>query len=74
MFGLGLTEVIIIIIALGVLFFGGKKVTEWARNLGRFTGEFKKGRREIEKELKEMEKEVEENKKSSSSSEVTEGK
>ena len=56
MFGLGVTEIIIIVIALGVLFFGGKKVTEWARNLGRFTGEFKKGRREIEKELKKAEK------------------
>lgn len=59
MFGLGITEIIIIVIALGVLFFGGKKITEWARNLGRFTGEFKKGRKEIEKELKEVEKEAE---------------
>lgn len=58
MFGLGITEIIIIAIALGVLFFGGKKITEWARNLGRFTGEFKKGRKEIEKELKEAEKEA----------------
>ena len=63
MFGLGLTEIIIIVIALGVLFFGGKKITEWARGLGRFTGEFKKGRKEVEKEIKEAEKEVEEIKK-----------
>ena len=60
MFGLGITEIIIIAIALGVLFFGGKKITEWARNLGRFTGEFKKGRKEVEKELRDAEKEVEE--------------
>ena len=58
MFGLGITEITIIVIALAVFFFGGKKVAEWARDLGRFTGEFKKGRREIEKELKEAKKEV----------------
>jgi sec-independent protein translocase protein TatA len=58
MFGLGITEIIIIVIALGVLFFGGKKITEWARNLGRFTGEFKKGKKEVEKELREAEKEA----------------
>lgn len=63
MFGLGLTEIIIIAIALGVLFFGGKKISEWARNMGRFTGEFKKGRKEIEKELKEAEKEIKEDEK-----------
>jgi len=58
MFGLGIAEIIIIVIVLGVFFFGGKKVTEWARNLGKFTGEFKKGRMEIEKELAEVEKEA----------------
>jgi sec-independent protein translocase protein TatA len=54
MFGLGLPEIIIIIIALVILFFGGKKLTELARGMGRFTGEYKKGRAEIENELKEM--------------------
>jgi len=58
MFGLGITEIIIIVIVLGVFFFGGKKMTEWAKNLGKFTGEFKKGKREIEKELVETEKEA----------------
>lgn len=58
MFGLGITEIIIIVIALGVFFFGGKKVAEWARGLGRFTGEFKKGKKEVERELKEAEKET----------------
>jgi len=62
MFGLGVTEIIIIVIALAVFFFGGKRVAEWARSLGRFTGEFKKGRKEIEKELKEAEKDIKEEK------------
>ena len=62
MFGLGITEIIIIVIALGVFFFGGKKIAEWARNLGKFTGEFKKGKKEVERELKEAEKEVQDSK------------
>ena len=58
MFGLGITEIIIIAVAIGVFFFGGKKLAEWAKNLGRFTGEFKKGKKEVEKELQEGEKEA----------------
>lgn len=54
MFGLGLPEITIIIVALVVLFFGGKKVNELARGVGRFSGEYKKGKMEIEKELKDM--------------------
>ena len=60
MFGLGLPEIIIILIAFVAFFFGGKKLTEFARGIGRFTGEFKKGKMEIEKELKEAEEEVKE--------------
>lgn len=59
MFGLGLPELIIIVVAVVVLFFGGKKLSELARGLGRFSGEYKKGRSEIETELKDMNKEVE---------------
>jgi sec-independent protein translocase protein TatA len=58
MFGLGLPEITIIIVAIVVLFFGGKKITELARGLGRFAGEFKKGKMEIEKEIKNVEKEI----------------
>lgn len=57
MFGLGLPEIVIILVVIGVLFFGGKKITELGRSLGRFSGEFKKGKTEVEKELKEIEKE-----------------
>ena len=59
MFGLGITEIVIIILAAGIFLFGGKKVVEFSRSLGRVSGEFKKGRQDIEKELKRGEKKVE---------------
>lgn len=58
MFGLGLPEIVIILIVLVVLFSGAKRVPELARALGRFTGEYKKGKMEIEKEIKEAEREI----------------
>jgi len=58
MFGLGITEVVIILTVVVIFFFGGEKISELARGLGRFTGEFKKGREEIEKEIKKAEKEL----------------
>lgn len=57
MFGLGITEIVIIVVIFGVLFFGGKKITEFAKSMGRFTGEFKKGKMEIDKELKKTQEE-----------------
>ena len=63
MFGLGLPEIIIILVAVIILFFGGKKMSELARGVGRFSGEFKKGKIEIEKELKEAKKGLEEEEK-----------
>jgi sec-independent protein translocase protein TatA len=52
MFGLGLPEIIIILLAIGILLFGGSKIVEIARSLGRVSGEFKKGKQDIERELK----------------------
>lgn len=60
MFGLGVTEMIIILLAVGILLFGSKKIVELSRSLGRASGEFKKGKQDIEKELKEAEREAEE--------------
>ena len=54
MFGLGLPEVLIIVVAVVVLFFGGSKISEIARGLGRCTGEFKKGKAEMEKEISKL--------------------
>lgn len=55
MFGLGIPEIIIILLAVGILLFGSKKIIELARSMGRFTGEFKKGKREIENEIRQAE-------------------
>lgn len=53
--GLGITEIVVIILAIGVLLFGGKKITELARSMGSASGEYKKAKREVERELKEEE-------------------
>jgi len=58
MFGLGSSEVVIILVVVVVLFFGGEKMSELAKKLGRFTGEFKKGKAEIEQEIRQVEKEL----------------
>lgn len=58
MFGLGLPEIVLIVLVVGILFFGSKKITEFARSIGRASGEFKKGKMDIEKELKRGEEEV----------------
>lgn len=54
MFGLGMTEIIIIVVVLGIIFFGGSKITELAKSAGRFSGEFKKGKAEMENELSKI--------------------
>ena len=63
---LGIGEIIIIIMVIAVVFFGVKEIPKLARTLGRVKGEFKKGKREIEKELKDAENEVLEEKEPSS--------
>ncbi len=43
--GIGMTEVLVILVVL-ILLFGARKIPDLARALGRSLGEFKKGREE----------------------------
>jgi sec-independent protein translocase protein TatA len=51
--GLGPPELAIIALAL-ILLFGASKLPKLARSMGSATGEFKKGRQEVEEELEGM--------------------
>ncbi len=42
---------LIILVVAGVLFWGSGKIPQLAHSLGRATGEFKKGRMEVDKEI-----------------------
>lgn len=50
---LGITEIILILIVVIVL-FGGKKIPELARGLGKAQAEYKKAKETIENELSEL--------------------
>ncbi|HWB34091.1 MAG TPA: twin-arginine translocase TatA/TatE family subunit [Candidatus Paceibacterota bacterium] len=52
MFDIGIPELIVIGLAVAVLFFGSGKILDFARSLGKVSGEFKKGKADIEKELR----------------------
>ncbi|KAA8922870.1 twin-arginine translocase TatA/TatE family subunit [Thermoplasma sp.] len=45
-------EWLIVIVAILVLFGSAKKVPELAKNIGRATGEFKRGQMEVEEEIR----------------------
>jgi sec-independent protein translocase protein TatA len=47
-------ELIILVIVIGVLIFGVKKIPELAKTFGKAKGEFEKGKIEAEKELKDF--------------------
>lgn len=49
-------KLIIVVLVIAVLFFGGKKIEGLSKSAGRAIGEFKKGQRETEDELKKLSK------------------
>lgn len=51
--GLGPMELGLVVLVL-VLLFGASKLPKLARSMGSATGEFKKGRQEVEEELEQM--------------------
>ena len=55
---LGSTEIIILVVVIGVLIFGAKKIPELAKTFGKAKGEFEKGKIEADKELKDFKEEV----------------
>jgi len=66
----GATEFIIIAIIAAILLFGGKKINDIGRSLGRFSTEFQKGKIEAEKELKDIKDEFEKMKRDTSDKEI----
>ena len=48
-------EWIILVLAVVLLLFGAKKIPEFAQNLGKATGEFKRGKMMVEREIREDE-------------------
>ena len=52
LFSLGMPEIVLIVLVV-LLLFGGKKIPELMRGLGRGVREFKEGKDNIKKELEE---------------------
>jgi len=55
---LGGQEIIILVIVIGVLIFGAKKIPELAKTFGKAKGEFEKGKIEADKDLKDFKEEI----------------
>lgn len=55
---LGSTEIIILVVVIGVLIFGAKKIPELAKTFGKARGEFEKGKIEADEDLKEFKEEI----------------
>ena len=57
MFGLGFQEILVIALII-LLLFGGKKIPELMRGLGKGVKSFKKGMNEVEGEIEKAKKDV----------------
>ncbi len=55
---IGSTEIIILVVVIGVLIFGAKKIPELAKTFGKAKGEYEKGKIEADKELKDFKDEI----------------
>ena len=61
LFALGMPEIILIALVV-LLLFGGKKIPELMRGIGKGVNEFKKGMNDVEKEITSTEEKKEEKK------------
>ncbi|GFO97390.1 twin-arginine translocation protein TatA [groundwater metagenome] len=66
---IGPMEIALVVVVIIVL-FGATKIPELARSLGKATGEFKKGKHEIERELADVERSVKETPEEAKSSKI----
>ncbi len=55
---IGSTEIIVLVVVIGVLIFGAKKIPQLAKTFGKAKGEFEKGKIEADKELKDFKDEI----------------
>ena len=55
---LGSTEIIVLVVVIGVLIFGAKKIPELAKTFGKAKGEFEKGKTQGDQELKDFKGEI----------------
>lgn len=57
MFGLGWGEIVLIVLVI-LLLFGGKKIPELMKGLGKGVKSFKSGLSEVESEIEEIKKDI----------------
>ena len=55
---LGSTEIIVLVVVIGVLIFGAKKIPKLAKTFGKAKGEFEKGKIQRDQELKDFKGEI----------------